>query len=166
MREQLEQLQQQKTQTETPISAPVTIMDDTPKREVKKDKLGRARGLGRRKDASARVFIVAGQGKIIINKKPLEHYFGRKVLQMIVNQPFKVTNTVGAYDVVCNVTGGGLSGQAGAILHGISRALVNYDPDLHKALRDAGFLTRDSRVVERKKPGRPKARKRFQFSKR
>lgn len=136
-------------------------------REPKRDKLGRSYGTGRRKDASARVWIKPGKGQVIVNKKPVDAYFGRPVLQMIVGQPFDVTNTKGMFDVYCTVKGGGLSGQAGAIRHGISRALDNYDPEAnHTALRQGGYLTRDSRVVERKKYGRAKARRSFQFSKR
>lgn len=130
------------------------------------DALGRTYATGRRKNSSARVWIKPGKGKIIINDKDITVYFGRPVLRMIVNQVFETTNSLGAYDVVCSVSGGGLSGQAGAIRHGIARALDLYNPSLHKTLRKLGFLTRDSRKVERKKPGRPKARKSFQFSKR
>ncbi|MET0154981.1 MAG: 30S ribosomal protein S9 [Rickettsiales bacterium] len=137
-----------------------------PKRQPKKDALGRAFALGRRKDATARVIVKSGTGKCIVNKRDIKTYFGRAVLRMVINQPFAVTNTENRFDIVCNVSGGGLSGQAGAILMGIARALVNFDPDYHPALRQAGFLTRDSRVVERKKPGQKKARKKFQFSKR
>ncbi|MFV9876272.1 MAG: 30S ribosomal protein S9 [Rickettsiales endosymbiont of Dermacentor nuttalli] len=121
---------------------------------------------GRRKEAVARVWISPGNGKIVINGKEVNSYFGRSVLKMIVNQPFEATNAVGQFDVLCTVVGGGLSGQAGAIRHGISRALDQADENLHTPLRQGGFLTRDSRVVERKKYGRAKARKRFQFSKR
>lgn len=135
-------------------------------REPKKDKLGRSYATGRRKDASARVWIKPGSGKIVVNKKPVEQYLARPVLRMIVNQPFGATKTDGQFDVYCTVAGGGLSGQAGAIRHGISRALDNFDPTLHSVLRKGGFLTRDSRVVERKKYGRRKARRKFQFSKR
>ena len=153
--------------------APATSATEQPtkstpavKREVKKDAEGRAFGLGRRKDATARVTIKSGSGKFIVNKRELKAYFGRPVLRMVVNQPFDVTKTENRFDVICNVSGGGLSGQAGAILLGIARALVHFDPDYHAALRHAGFLTRDSRAVERKKPGQKKARKKFQFSKR
>ena len=130
------------------------------------DSLGRARATGRRKTSSARVWIKHGNGKVIINKREMADYFGRPVLSMIVNNVFHATDNYGKFDVYCTVSGGGLSGQAGAILHGIARSLDNYDPSLHKTLRQNGFLTRDSRKVERKKPGRPKARKSFQFSKR
>ena len=135
-------------------------------RTPKKDALGRAYGTGRRKDASARVWIKAGTGKITVNGRDVAVYFARPVSRMILNQPFVATNTLGNFDVWCTVAGGGLSGQAGAVRHGVSRAMDQFDPSLHKALRAGGFLTRDSRVVERKKYGRAKARKKFQFSKR
>ncbi len=135
-------------------------------RKPQRDELGRAYATGRRKDASARVWVKPGTGKIVVNKKECAQYFARPVLQMIVNQPFHATETQGKFDVYCTVIGGGLSGQAGAVRHGISRALDNYDPSHHKALRKKGFLTRDSRVVERKKYGKAKARRSFQFSKR
>lgn len=121
---------------------------------------------GRRKESSARVWLKHGSGSIVVNSKPLEEYFVRPVLRVIINQPFAITNTSGQYDVFCTVKGGGTSGQAGAIMHGITRALDVADPNLHSTLSSAGLLTRDSRAVERKKPGRKKARKRFQFSKR
>ena len=136
------------------------------KREPKKDKFGRSQATGKKKDAIARVFIKPGKGKITINDRDIKDYFPRPVLQMIINQPFVVTNREGQFDVVCTANGGGLSGQAYALRHGISRALDLFEPELHTALKKAGFLTRDSRVVERKKPGLSKARKRFQFSKR
>lgn len=135
-------------------------------RTPKKDAQGRAYGTGRRKDAAARVWVKAGTGKIIVNDTEVAEYFARPVLRMILNQPFDATATLGHFDVWCTVKGGGLSGQAGAVRHGISRALDNFDPTFHKILRQGGFLTRDARVVERKKYGRAKARKRFQFSKR
>ena len=121
---------------------------------------------GRRKEASARIWIAKGKGRIFINGKEIEKYFARSILRMIVNQPFAVTNTAGAYDVWGTVEGSGLSGQAGAVRHGISRALNKENPDFHLSLKQGGFLTRDSREVERKKYGRKKARKSFQFSKR
>lgn len=121
---------------------------------------------GRRKEATARVWVGRGKGKVFVNGKEIEKYFLRPVLRMIVNQPFAVTNTIGSYDVWCTVKGSGLSGQAGAVRHGISRALDKENSDLHVALRKGGFLTRDSRAVESKKYGRKKARKSFQFSKR
>lgn len=123
-------------------------------------------GTGKRKEAVARVWIKPGTGVITINKRTLNDYFGRPVLRMVVRQPFEVTQTMDKFDVSVNVDGGGNSGQAGAIKHGISKALVEYNLDLRPALKDAGFLTRDSRVVERKKYGRHKARKKPQFSKR
>lgn len=131
------------------------------------DKLGRSYGTGRRKVASARVWIKPGKGKIVVNGLDVAKYFARPVLQMIVNQPFAATESKGKFDVFATVVGGGLSGQAGAVRHGISRALDEYNPETyHTELRKGGYLTRDSRVVERKKYGRAKARRRFQFSKR
>ncbi|MBN8543838.1 MAG: 30S ribosomal protein S9 [Alphaproteobacteria bacterium] len=130
------------------------------------DKQGRAYGTGRRKDAVARVWVKKGKGKYTINGKTIEQYFARPVLRMIINQPFAALGEEGKFDVTVTVLGGGLSGQAGAVRHGISRALDEYNPEFHKVLRQGGFLTRDSRVVERKKYGRAKARRSFQFSKR
>ncbi|ABK42774.1 SSU ribosomal protein S9P [Magnetococcus marinus MC-1] len=121
---------------------------------------------GKRKESVARVRIVPGSGKVTINQKPMDVYFGRPVLRMVVNQPFSVTEMENKFDVLVNVHGGGVSGQAGAIKHGISKALVDYDEALRPALKKAGFLTRDARTVERKKYGRHKARKSTQFSKR
>lgn len=135
-------------------------------REPKIDSLGRSYATGKRKDAVARVWIKKGTGKIVVNKKEVEVFFARPVLRMIINQPFAATATENGFDVMCTVKGGGLSGQAGAVRHGISKALDLYNPDLHKILRKGGFLTRDSRVVERKKYGKAKARASFQFSKR
>lgn len=136
-------------------------------KEPKVDAKGRSYGTGRRKNSSARVWVSPGKGKIEVNGKDVTSYFGRPVLRMIINQVFEVTSSEGHFDVFCTVKGGGLSGQAGAIRHGIARALDNFNPvTYHKALRAAGFLTRDSRAVERKKAGRKKARKSFQFSKR
>ncbi|MEE8370712.1 MAG: 30S ribosomal protein S9 [Sphingomonadales bacterium] len=130
------------------------------------DDLGRSYATGKRKDAVARVWIKPGAGRITVNEREQEVYFARPTLRLIVNQPFEVTNRSGQFDVVCTVKGGGLSGQAGAVKHGISKALLAYEPELRKPLKAAGFLTRDSRVVERKKYGRRKARRAFQFSKR
>ena len=130
------------------------------------DSLGRAYSTGRRKDAVARVWIKKGSGKITVNKKPVEKYFARPTLQMIIQQAFSVTSAENQFDVMATVKGGGLSGQAGAVRHGMSRALTIFDRELRSALKAAGFLTRDSRVVERKKYGKPKARRSFQFSKR
>jgi small subunit ribosomal protein S9 len=130
------------------------------------DEHGRAYAGGKRKEASARVWLKSGSGKITVNGRDVGKYFARPVLQMIIRQPFAAVNREKSFDVVCTVEGGGLSGQAGAVRHGISRALDNFDPGFHTVLRQGGFLTRDSRAVERKKYGRKKARKRFQFSKR
>ena len=152
-------------QEETPVET-TKVVETPAKREPQKDKLGRSQATGKKKDAIARVFIKMGKGKITVNDRDFKNYFPRPVLQMIINQPFVVTKREGQFDVVCTATGGGLSGQAYALRHGISRALDLFEPELHTALKKAGFLTRDSRVVERKKPGLSKARKRFQFSKR
>lgn len=132
----------------------------------KVDAQGRAYATGRRKDATARVWVKPGKGKITVNGRDVKTYFARPVLQMIVNQPFAVADRSSQFDVECLVDGGGLSGQAGAVKHGISRALAFFEPELRKPLKAAKFLRRDARVVERKKYGRAKARKRFQFSKR
>ena len=132
----------------------------------KVDSLGRAYSTGKRKNAVARVWVKAGSGKVTVNGRDVTQYFARPVLRMIINQPFDLINAGGQFDVICTVVGGGLSGQAGAVKHGISKALTLYNPDLRTTLKQAGFLTRDSRVVERKKYGQPKARARFQFSKR
>jgi len=121
---------------------------------------------GRRKESVARVFLSPGSGQIAINDRTLEEYFGRETSRMVFRQPFELTETTGSFDVRVTVRGGGLSGQAGAIRHGVSRALVKVDPKYRAALKKAGYLTRDSRAKERKKPGQPGARKRFQFSKR
>ncbi|MCS6854649.1 MAG: 30S ribosomal protein S9 [Elioraea sp.] len=139
---------------------------EAPKREPKRDALGRAYATGRRKNAVARVWIKPGSGKMEVNGRTAEQYFARPVLRMLIAQPFLVADRYNQFDVYCTVSGGGLSGQAGALRHGISRALVNYDPELRKILKAAGLLTRDPRVVERKKYGRRKARRSFQFSKR
>ena len=135
-------------------------------REPQRDYLGRAYATGKRKDAVARVWIKPGSGKVVVNDKDLNTYFARPVLQMILRQPFQVAGVEDQFDVKVTVKGGGLSGQAGAVKHGISKALQFYDPELRGALKAAGFLTRDSRVVERKKYGKRKARRSFQFSKR
>ena len=134
--------------------------------EPKRDELGRSYATGKRKDAVARVWIKPGTGKIEVNGRDSPVYFARPVLRMLINQPFAVTDRLGQFDVWCTVKGGGLSGQAGAVRHGISRALTFYEPELRPALKHGGFLTRDSRVVERKKYGRHKARRRPQYSKR
>lgn len=130
------------------------------------DELGRTYATGKRKDAVARVWLKPGSGKIVVNGRDIETYFARPALRMIVNQPFAASERGGQFDIICRVGGGGLSGQAGAVRHGISKALVLREPDLRKVLKSGGFLTRDSRVVERKKYGRAKARRSFQFSKR
>ena len=135
-------------------------------REPVRDELGRSYATGKRKDAVARVWIRPGSGKVTVNGKDMNSYFARPVLQMILRQPFQVAGVEDQFDVVATVKGGGLSGQAGAVKHGISKALQLYDPGLRPALKAAGFLTRDSRVVERKKYGKRKARRSFQFSKR
>ncbi|WP_108482103.1 30S ribosomal protein S9 [Oceaniglobus ichthyenteri] len=137
-----------------------------PVHEQVRDELGRSYATGKRKDAIARVWIKPGSGKVVVNGRDQSVYFARPVLQMILRQPFQVAGVEGQFDVVATVKGGGLSGQAGAVKHGISKALQFYDPSLRGALKAAGFLTRDSRVVERKKYGKAKARKSFQFSKR
>jgi small subunit ribosomal protein S9 len=127
---------------------------------------GRTYGTGRRKESVARVWIKPGNGEITVNGKSMLGYFSRSVLQSLIMQPFSTANRIGRYDVWCTVCGGGLSGQAGAVRHGISRALVDYEPDLRPVLKSAGMLTRDARTVERKKYGFMKARRSFQFSKR
>jgi len=139
---------------------------ETIHRESVKDEFGRSYATGKRKDAVARVWIKPGSGKVTINGREQNVYFARPVLQMILRQPFEVAGVDGQFDVVATVKGGGLSGQAGAVKHGISKALQLFDPSLRASLKAAGFLTRDSRVVERKKYGKAKARKSFQFSKR
>ena len=130
------------------------------------DAQGRAYATGKRKNAVARVWLKPGKGTINVNGKDSQIYFARPVLRMLLNQPFAVCQRTGQYDIVCTVTGGGLSGQAGAVRHGISKALTYFEPGLRGVLKAGGFLTRDSRVVERKKYGRAKARRRFQYSKR
>lgn len=138
-----------------------------PKEYVQKiDAQGRAYATGKRKDAVARVWIKPGSGRMLVNGRVGTEYFARPVLQMLIDQPFKVANRQGQYDIWCTVKGGGLSGQAGAVRHGVSCALTRFEPELRPVLKKGGFLTRDSRVVERKKSGQPKARKKFQFSKR
>ena len=140
--------------------------DAAPVHVQKLDAQGRAYATGRRKDAVARVWLKPGSGKITVNGRDQEVYFARPTLRLVINQVFGITEREGQYDVVCTVKGGGLSGQAGAVKHGISQALTLYEPSLRPALKAAGFLTRDSRVVERKKYGKAKARRSFQFSKR
>ena len=135
-------------------------------REQQLDKQGRAYATGRRKDAVARVWLKPGTGKITVNGRDQEVYFARPTLRLIINQPFAITDRAEQLDVIATVKGGGLSGQAGAVKHGIAQALSRYEPALRATVKAAGFLTRDSRVVERKKYGRAKARRSFQFSKR
>ncbi|MZR13217.1 30S ribosomal protein S9 [Maritimibacter sp. DP07] len=146
--------------------ADAPVAEDIINREPVRDELGRSYATGKRKDAVARVWIKPGSGKVTVNGREMNKYFARPVLQMILAQPFTVAGVEGEFDVYATVTGGGLSGQAGAVKHGISKALQLYEPSLRPALKAAGFLTRDSRVVERKKYGRRKARRSFQFSKR
>ncbi|MBN8962835.1 MAG: 30S ribosomal protein S9 [Rhizobiales bacterium] len=148
------------------LAALKTATPDAPKHVKKVDKQGRAYATGKRKDAVARVWIKPGAGKIIVNTREVEVYFARPVLRMLIQQPLVAAARAGQYDVVCTVTGGGLSGQAGAVRHGLSKALTHFEPDLRGVLKKGGFLTRDSRVVERKKYGKAKARRSFQFSKR
>ena len=160
-----------KVATEGTAEMQGTSVEELSPREPVRDELGRSYATGKRKDAVARVWIKPGSGKFLIrdNKgKYIDYtsYFARPVLQMILRQPFQVAGVEGQFDVMATVAGGGLSGQAGAVKHGISKALQLYDPSLRGALKAAGFLTRDSRVVERKKYGKAKARKSFQFSKR
>ena len=144
--------------------APAT--PEAPKHVQKIDAQGRAYATGKRKDAVARVWIKPGAGKVVVNDREVGTYFARPVLRMILQQPLLVANRVGQYDITVTVAGGGLSGQAGAVRHGLAKALTYYEPELRGVLKKVGFLTRDSRVVERKKYGRAKARRSFQFSKR
>ena len=148
-----------------PVAAAPTY-EPPPLREQDLDKFGRAYATGRRKDAVARVWLKPGTGKIEVNGRDQSIYFARPTLRLVINQPFGVAGREGAYDVVATVVGGGLSGQAGAVKHGIAQALTRYEPALRTVVKQAGFLTRDSRAVERKKYGRAKARRSFQFSKR
>jgi small subunit ribosomal protein S9 len=148
------------------LGAKAAVQADAPVHVQKLDKQGRAYATGKRKDAVARVWIKPGSGKIIVNDRALEVYFARPVLRMLLNQPLVAAGRVDQYDVMVSVNGGGLSGQAGAVRHGLSRALTFYEPELRGVLKKGGFLTRDSRVVERKKYGKAKARRSFQFSKR
>ncbi|MDJ1007123.1 MAG: 30S ribosomal protein S9 [Paracoccaceae bacterium] len=160
MADELNSLEELASVAETPAAE--TLAPAEPQR----DDLGRSYATGKRKDAVARVWIRPGSGKVTVNGKDMDAYFARPVLQMILRQPFQVAGVEGEFDVQATVKGGGLSGQAGAVKHGISKALQLYEPSLRPALKAAGFLTRDSRVVERKKYGKAKARKSFQFSKR
>jgi small subunit ribosomal protein S9 len=146
--------------------APVVVAPTMPLRERIVDAQGRSYATGRRKDAVARVWIMPGTGRVIVNGRDQTSYFARPTLRLVINQPFEVTDRKDQFDVICTVKGGGLSGQAGAVKHGISQALTKYEPALRAPVKAAGFLTRDSRTVERKKYGKAKARKSFQFSKR
>ncbi|MDH5723551.1 MAG: 30S ribosomal protein S9 [Alphaproteobacteria bacterium] len=146
--------------------APATTVSAPEKKEPKLDKQGRSYATGRRKDAVARVWIKPGSGKVSVNGKDQGDYFSRNTHRLILNQPFLVSNRVGQFDVMCTVKGGGLSGQAGAVRHGISRALENFEPALRPPLKKAGMLTRDDRIVERKKVGKHKARRTKQWAKR
>jgi len=139
---------------------------EAPVHVQKIDAQGRAYATGKRKDAVARVWIKPGPGQITVNQRPVDVYFARPVLRMILQQPLQISNRIGQYDITVTVDGGGLSGQAGAVRHGLAKALTYYEPDLRPALKKEGFLTRDPRVVERKKYGKKKARRSFQFSKR
>lgn len=151
--------------TGTPAEV-LAVAEAAAPRVQKLDAQGRAYATGKRKNAIARVWIKPGNGKVVVNGREQETYFARPVLRMLINQPFSTTAREGQFDVMATVTGGGLSGQAGAVRHGISKALTYYEPALRAVLKKGGFLTRDSRVVERKKFGRAKARRSFQFSKR
>jgi small subunit ribosomal protein S9 len=148
------------------VGASVGIESGAPLREQEIDAQGRAYATGRRKDAVARVWLRPGSGQITVNGRDQAVYFARPTLRLVINQPFEVADRHGQYDVICTVSGGGLSGQAGAVKHGIAQALSRYEPGLRTTVKQAGFLTRDPRVVERKKYGRAKARRSFQFSKR
>ena len=148
------------------LSALKTAAPEQPRHVQKLDAHGRAYATGKRKNAVARVWIRPGSGKITVNTRPVEVFFARPVLRMLIQQPLVTANRNGQYDIVCTVSGGGLSGQAGAVRHGISKALTYFEPELRTPLKRGGFLTRDPRVVERKKYGKAKARRSFQFSKR
>ena len=154
------------TGPDAPAAPPVRTGPAAVLREKEVDAQGRAYATGRRKDAVARVWLKPGSGKIVVNGREQEVYFARPTLRLVINQPFQIAGCEGQYDVVATVKGGGLSGQAGAVKHGISQALSKFEPELRSTVKAAGFLTRDSRVVERKKYGRAKARRSFQFSKR
>jgi small subunit ribosomal protein S9 len=158
--ETLAELETLGAETLAPAAAPA------PLREKEVDAQGRSYATGRRKDAVARVWLKPGSGKIVVNGRDQTVYFARPTLRLVINQPFTVTDRVEQYDIVATVKGGGLSGQAGAVKHGIAQALTKFEPALRTAVKAEGFLTRDSRTVERKKYGKAKARKSFQFSKR
>lgn len=159
-------LQDLKEITGEAAAAAEAIAAATDEKKPVVDAQGRTYATGKRKDAVARVWIKPGSGKIVVNGRDQETYFARPTLRLVVNQPFQVSGRENQYDVTATVKGGGLSGQAGAVKHGISKAIQLAEPELRAALKAAGFLTRDSRVVERKKYGRAKARRSFQFSKR
>ena len=166
MAEEIKSLDDLKDAVSVDADAAVAEVEAAPVHEQVRDELGRSYATGKRKDAVARVWIKPGKGKVTVNGKDMNTYFARPVLQMLIGQAFTVAGVAGEFDVMATVKGGGLSGQAGAVKHGISKALTLYEPSLRPALKAAGFLTRDSRVVERKKYGRRKARRSFQFSKR
>jgi small subunit ribosomal protein S9 len=161
MAETMQSLEELAALRPAPAPAP-----ETPRYVQKLDKQGRAYATGKRKNAVARVWLKPGGGRVTVNERPVETFFARPVLRMLIQQPLVAANRQNQYDVTCRVSGGGLSGQAGAVRHGISKALTNYEPDLRPVLKRGGFLTRDPRVVERKKYGKAKARRSFQFSKR
>ena len=161
--------EQNETQTVTDLAdlgSATGVVEPAPMPEKKVDEHGRSYATGKRKNAVARVWIKPGSGRITVNGRDVAIYFARPTQQMVINQPFEAANRSDQYDVMCTVKGGGLSGQAGAVRHGISRALTHFEPELRSVLKAGGFLTRDARVVERKKYGRAKARRSFQFSKR
>ncbi len=162
----LADLKDLKSAAPAPEAAPEAPTEEAIALEPKIDELGRAYTTGKRKTAGARVWIKRGTGRVTVNNRDILVNFARPVLRRIINQPFEAVNRTGEFDVWCTVTGGGLSGQAGAVRHGISKALALFEPTIRPALRAGGFLTRDSRVVERKKYGKRKARRSFQFSKR
>jgi len=166
MAEEKKGLEDLKELTEGVAGGEAVVADEAIAAEPQIDEHGRSYATGKRKDAVARVWIKPGSGKITVNGREVVTYFARPVLRMLINQPFQVVERVDQYDVIATVKGGGLSGQAGAVRHGISKALTLYEPGLRPALKRGGFLTRDSRVVERKKYGKAKARRSFQFSKR
>lgn len=172
MSEVVKDLKDLKDLKEAVADAPVADTPDTdaandaPKREKQIDDLGRSYGTGRRKDAVARVWLKPGSGKVTVNGRDQAEYFARQTQRLVLNQPFLIVNAVGHYDIMCTVKGGGLSGQAGAVRHGISRALEKFDPAFRPALKTAGMLTRDARIVERKKVGKHKARRTKQWAKR
>ncbi|MGH6947222.1 MAG: 30S ribosomal protein S9 [Kiloniellales bacterium] len=158
--------EQERTLKDLSELAPAGATETAALPEPKRDAQGRSYATGKRKNAVARVWIKPGSGRVTVNGREQERYFARPVLRMLISQPFEAARRTNQFDVVCTVVGGGLSGQAGAVRHGISKALTLYEPELRPVLKQGGFLTRDSRVVERKKYGRAKARRSFQFSKR